>query len=197
MLKLLISALGLMLLASSAVATGPQATAPADPQGEWLDADGLARIKIADCGGHMWGAIAWEKQPGNRDSNNPDPAKRSRPTLGIPLLIDMKPTPAGGKWEGQVYNPKDGEFYKASIRPLTADTLEIKGCGLFGMVCLGQTWTRYINPDPVAAAAAKPPAAASKSTVGTAAAKSAGATTASAAASPATDFCAGVIQASH
>ena len=41
----------------------------------------------------MWGVVAWEKQPGGRDSNNPDASKKSRPTLGMPILLDMKKKP--------------------------------------------------------------------------------------------------------
>ena len=82
----------------------------ADPTGDWRVADGVANIRVAECNGDMWGVVAWEKEPGGRDSNNPDVSKQNRPTLGMPILIDMKKKPGVDQWEGQVYNAKDGQF---------------------------------------------------------------------------------------
>ncbi|MGD9845009.1 MAG: DUF2147 domain-containing protein, partial [Variibacter sp.] len=69
-------------------------------------ANGHARIKIDQCGKDVWGVISWESKPGGVDSNNPDPEKRDRPMLGMPILLDLK---AGeeGRWEGQVYNAEN------------------------------------------------------------------------------------------
>lgn len=130
------------LMAASA---GP---APAtDPTGDWKVADGVANIRVAECYGSMWGAVAWEKVPGGRDQNNPDTAKQSRPTLGMPILIDMKKTSTGDQWEGQVYNGKDGQLYKSTIKLTGPDQLEIQGCVL-GFLCGGETWTRVAGPIP-------------------------------------------------
>jgi uncharacterized protein (DUF2147 family) len=119
----------------------------ADPTGDWKVADGVANIRVAQCNGNMWGAVAWEKTPGGRDKNNPDPTKQSRPTLGMPILIDMKKKPGADAWEGQVYNAKDGQFYSSTIRPIGSDQLEIQGCVL-GFLCGGETWTRVGPPIP-------------------------------------------------
>ncbi len=134
-------------VAASAAAFALAATAafaaPPSPVGEWLVANGMARIKIEQCGKDMWGVISWEQQPGGRDSNNPDPAKRARPTLGLPILLGMK---AGSdRWEGQVYNARDGKTYDASVRLISPDVLEIEGCVL-GFLCGGEEWTRYHAP---------------------------------------------------
>jgi uncharacterized protein (DUF2147 family) len=119
----------------------------ADPTGDWKVADGVANIRVAQCNGSMWGAVSWEKEPGGRDKNNPDVSKQSRPTLGMPILIDMKKKPAGDQWEGQVYNAKDGQFYSSTIKPVGSDQLEIQGCVL-GFLCGGETWTRVAGPIP-------------------------------------------------
>ncbi|MDO9059139.1 MAG: DUF2147 domain-containing protein, partial [Bradyrhizobium sp.] len=82
------------------------------------------------------------------DKNNPDVSKQSRPTLGMPILIDMKKKkPAVDSWEGQVYNAKDGQFYASTIKPVGTDQLEIQGCVL-GFLCGGETWTRVSGPIP-------------------------------------------------
>ncbi|WP_409999015.1 DUF2147 domain-containing protein [Bradyrhizobium sp. SZCCHNRI2007] len=136
-------------LAYSAVvfAAGNSSALAADATGDWRVADGVANIRVAQCNGSMWGVVAWEKTPGGRDSNNPDPARQSRPTLGMPILIDMKKKPGADAWEGQVYNAKDGQLYSSTITPIDPDHLEIKGCVL-GFLCGGETWTRVAPPIP-------------------------------------------------
>src|SRR5712672_4635711 len=130
---------GLILAAVPALA--------ADPTGDWRVADGVANIRVAQCNGSMWGVVAWEKTPGGRDTNNPDASKQSRPTLGMPILIDMKKKAGVDQWEGQVYNAKDGQSYSSTIKPVGADQLEIQGCVL-GFLCGGETWTRVAGPIP-------------------------------------------------
>src|SRR3954465_14137147 len=128
------------------LATGLNAALAADPTGDWKVADGVANIRVAQCSGNMWGVVAWEKVPGGKDKNNPDVAKQSRPTLGMPILIDMKKKSAGS-WEGQVYNAKDGQLYSSTIKPVGADQLEIQGCVL-GFLCGGETCARVGPPSP-------------------------------------------------
>ena len=118
-----------------------------EPTGDWRVADGVADIRVAQCSGSMWGVVAWEKTPGGLDTNNPDVSKQNRPTLGMPILIDMKKKPGLDQWEGQVYNAKDGQSYSATITPIGNDQLEIKGCVL-GFLCGGETWTRVGPPVP-------------------------------------------------
>jgi uncharacterized protein (DUF2147 family) len=129
------------------LATGLNAALAADPTGDWKVADGVANIRVAQCSGNMWGVVAWEKVPGGKDKNNPDAAKQSRPTLGMPILIDMKKKPGVDAWEGQVYNAKDGQLYSSTIKPVGTDQLEIQGCVL-GFLCGGESWTRVGPPIP-------------------------------------------------
>ena len=129
------------------LATGLGAALAADPTGDWKVADGVANIRVAQCNGNMWGVVAWEKTPGGKDKNNPDVAKQSRPTLAMPILIDMKKKPGVDSWEGQVYNAKDGQLYSSTIKPVGTDQLEIQGCVL-GFLCGGETWTRVGPPIP-------------------------------------------------
>jgi uncharacterized protein (DUF2147 family) len=136
-------------LAYSAVisAAGMAPALALDPTGDWRVADGVANIRVAQCNGSMWGVVAWEKTPGGRDTNNPDVSKQARPTLGMPILIDMKKKPGVDQWEGQVYNAKDGQSYSSTIKPVGTDQLEIQGCVL-GFLCGGETWTRVAGPIP-------------------------------------------------
>jgi len=136
------------LMVCGAVFTTTLGTAfAADPTGDWMVADQVANIRVAECNGSIWGVVAWEKTPGGRDKNNPDVALQSRPTLGMPILIDMKKKTGVDQWEGQVYNAKDGKHYSSTIKPVGLDKLEIQGCVL-GFLCGGETWTRVGPPIP-------------------------------------------------
>ena len=45
---------------------------------------------------------------------------------------------AGGSWAGRIYNPEDGQTYRATLRRVGNDTLVIEGCVLF--ICQKQIW---------------------------------------------------------
>jgi len=126
----------------------------AEIPGEWLVKEGVATIRIANCNGHLWGVVATEKTPGGVDAKNPDKAKRSRPTLGMPVLLDMTPDEdEKTKWNGHIYNAKDGKTYESSIKLSSPNQLKVEGCVL-GFLCGGETWTRV--PEPVTPTAANP-----------------------------------------
>ena len=129
------------LLAVTAVA----APAAEPITGDWMVKDNLAYIRIVNCAGKLWGVIAWEKEPG-LDTNNPDPAKRSRPLLGSVVLKAMAPTKPG-LWEGEVYNSNDGKMYIAKISLSSPDVLKLEGCILGGWFCGGENWTRVRGPE--------------------------------------------------
>ena len=130
------------------LATGLNSALAADVTGDWRVADGVANIRVAQCNGSMWGVVSWEKAPGGKDIHNPDASKQTRPTLGMPILIDMKKKAGvADTWEGQVYNAKDGQLYSSTIKPAGTDQLEIQGCVL-GFLCGGETWTRMAPPIP-------------------------------------------------
>lgn len=114
----------------------------AEPLGEWRDEDGKATIRIVDCNSRLWGIIASEKTPGTIDKNNPDKAKRSRATLGIPILLNMKKDEDDkDKWEGEIYDPIRGKNFSSSIQVKSTTALRVEGC-LAMVLCGGQTWTR-------------------------------------------------------
>ena len=130
------------------LATGLAPALAADPTGDWQVADGVANIRVAQCNGSMWGVGCLGKDAGRHATRTIRmPAKQSRPTLGMPILIDMKKKPGVDPWEGQVYNAKDGQLYSSTIKPVGTDQLEIQGCVL-GFLCGGETWTRVGPPIP-------------------------------------------------
>jgi uncharacterized protein (DUF2147 family) len=116
----------------------------ASPIGEWLVASKSAHIRIVDCEGLLWGVVSWEAKPGV-DSKNPDPAKRGRPILGMPVLIGMK-AGAPNSWDGALYNSQNGKTYTGGITLLAPDRVRVRGCVL-AILCGGQSWTRVNRAD--------------------------------------------------
>jgi uncharacterized protein (DUF2147 family) len=155
MTRLLASAALLAIIPASALA------ADASVIGDWLVKDGYANIRIDNCSGKMWGIVVWEKTPG-LDVENPDPAKRSRPTLGMPVLMGLSPAKEPGKWSGEIYNSNNGKMYGASISLADENTLDLEGC-LVWPLCQTQKWTRVKTPPPNAAPLPPLPGAAKQS----------------------------------
>ena len=135
-----LSAVALIGLAGPALA--------ADPAGVWLTQGGNSRIRVADCGGALCGTIIWLKEPNDPDTgkpktdkNNSDASKRSRPLIGVQIVLGMKPAGAD-KWSGQVYTAEDGKTYSGNLTVPGGSSLQLQGCALGGLVCKGQTWTK-------------------------------------------------------
>ena len=134
----------------SAIALGPMLIAPAlagDPLGTWLAGDKKGKIHIVNCGGALCGNLIWLAEPNDPETNKPktdnknaDVGKRERPLIGIPIVLSMKLSGAD-KWDGQVYNSRDGQTYAGSFTLTGANTAELKGC-VAVVLCKSETWTR-------------------------------------------------------
>jgi uncharacterized protein (DUF2147 family) len=146
-----------ILLASlcAVLADSPMGIVPQGPIGEWLVAKKVARIRIVNCDQKLWGVVSWEMQPGI-DNKNPNPDLRTRPTLGMPVLIGMAQSKAN-QWDGLIYNSEDGHTYSANIKLENPDTLRVQGC-FFGVLCGGEDWSRVYAADiPNTVPANRPP----------------------------------------
>ena len=163
--------------AVAALALGAQTAARAadlQPVGTWLVEDGRAKIRTEKCGdgnAGLCGYVVWLKEPltekgqPKTDIKNPDPAKRSRPSLGMELIEELK-LDDDGIYKGQIYNAENGKMYDVSLSRESEDELKIKGC-MLKYLCGSQTWTKVADlPVPsgkqMVQNAAKKPAAAHK-----------------------------------
>src|ERR1044072_3320195 len=146
-------------LTAGLLALIPSAAPAADASviGDWLVKHGYANIRIDSCGGKMWGIVVWEKTPG-LDTENPDPAKRTRPTLGMPVLMGLAPAQEPGRGSGEIYKSNNGKMYGASISLADENTLDLEGC-LVWPLCQTQRWTRVKTPPANATALPPLPAA--------------------------------------
>jgi uncharacterized protein (DUF2147 family) len=138
----------LLLLAAAASFMLTGTAMAADPIGTWLTQGGTSRIRIADCGGALCGSLIWLKEPNDAetgkpktDKNNSDAAKRSRPLIGVQIVLGMKPS-GTDKWAGQVYNAEDGKTYSGNLTYSGGNSLQLQGCALGGLLCKNQTWTK-------------------------------------------------------
>ena len=121
----------------------------ADISGVWSTQDGASRVRLAPCGKAICGTIISLKEPNDPatgkpklDKYNQDASKRGRPVVGIELVTGMKPNSAQDRWDGSLYNPKDGNTYKGSLIARDPLTLKLQGCVMGGLVCRSETWTR-------------------------------------------------------
>ena len=79
------------------------------------------------------------------DAYNKDPALRSRPILDLRILT-LRPSDNPFRYDGEIYNPEDGETYGGYVEVLGADVIRLNGCVLYGLVCQGEEWQRVVMP---------------------------------------------------
>ena len=141
----LASAVASMLVATVAASLAQIALMP---DGTWLTADNTAKIRFESCAGAACGRLVWLRDPRDPktgeailDRNNPDPALRTRRLLGIPLITNIRPL-AQGEWSARAYNAEDAGIYDITLKLVASDRLALKGCGLVGLICKTELWTK-------------------------------------------------------
>ncbi len=121
----------------------------ADVTGTWLTEEGKATVRMSDCGGALCGTIVALKDPVDpatgmpkTDKNNVDVSKRSRPMIGVEIVLGMKPAATPNHWTGRLYNAEDGKTYSGTLTLQNANTIKLQGCILSGIICKSSLWTR-------------------------------------------------------
>ena len=144
MQKLALALAGLLLSAAAAAAE-----APPNVLGRWMTEGGKSHVQIYPCGPHLCGRIAWLREPNGKDGlakvdlKNPDQAKRSQRILGLVMLWNMAKAGDPGAWEsGRIYNPEDGETYKATMTLRPDGKLRVRGYVGISLLGKSQFWER-------------------------------------------------------
>jgi uncharacterized protein (DUF2147 family) len=115
--------------------------------GEWVTAEGKARVLISKTDSAYQGKIVWLKEPVKNgkevvDDKNPDPNLRSRRVLGMDILwgfsFDGEDQWTGGK----IYDPENGSTYSAKMTLKDPTTLKLRGYVLIPLFGRSELWTR-------------------------------------------------------
>ena len=142
-----------LMLATTAVL--PAAAAELTQFGVWYTQDHEGAFDIYPCGdGGLCGRLVWmadeRPDPGTegppRDRHNPDPAKRGHTVCGLEMLTGFHRDPDGAWSGGRIYDPEDGQFYRARIEVRGPFTLGLRGYILVPLLGQTQIWTR-VPPD--------------------------------------------------
>jgi len=129
-------ALTTLFVAASAVAQ-PRATTPVE--GYWKNPIGSAIIQIAPCGETLCGKVVWASARGQREV-----AKNTSNVVGTTVLTNLKY--ARGNWAGSLYVPDDNIHVSAKLQLIGDGRMKLTGCGLMGLICRTQIWTRADGP---------------------------------------------------
>jgi uncharacterized protein (DUF2147 family)/fucose 4-O-acetylase-like acetyltransferase len=138
---------GVALLALVAPLLLPGAARASDPTGLWWAEGGFAQVAIRECGDALCGQVVWLRHPFDehgcelRDAENPNPAMRGRPVVGMQILRDLRASPDDpGEWSGgEIYDPGSGRTYRVALELDGPDRLRVRG--YLGVRVLGRTTT--------------------------------------------------------
>lgn len=130
--------IGLSMLAAAA------AVSPDSAIGKWRTETRNGVVEIERCGASICGRLVssdgLRTNPDMRDINNKNANLRGRKLMSLQILSGF--TRGAGDWSGgTIYNGDDGGTYRATVTPVDADHLKVKGCIIWPL-CKSQTWTR-------------------------------------------------------
>jgi uncharacterized protein (DUF2147 family) len=120
----------------------------ANSEGNWLSEDGSTKVHVSTCGGNkLCATLVWLDHPidpatgrPKTDKLNPDPAKRTRPLIGLQVVNGLSPN-GPNTWSGRIYNADDGHIYKAHLKFESEGVAKVRGCVL-AVLCKTHTWMR-------------------------------------------------------
>ena len=123
-------------------------TPPVAPSvdGVWTNPAGSVEVRTGSCGDKVCGWIVWASPQAQADARK----KGVSQLIGTALLRSYRATDRG-HWAGQVYVPDMQSTFYSTITMVDAQTLNIKGCILGGLVCKAQVWRRVASPGAMAA----------------------------------------------
>ncbi|MBC6434862.1 DUF2147 domain-containing protein [Nostoc sp. HG1] len=128
-----------IFLALLTVGAPAQASEPVT--GRWVTQEGDSIVDIAKCGSQVCGRVERLLRPviggPATDRNNRDPALRSRPLVGLPILAGF--TDRGREWVGTIYDPRSGKTYRSKLSKNADGSLKVQGC--IAVFCQTQRWT--------------------------------------------------------
>ena len=117
-------------------------------EGYWLSSSSIIEVKVCDefiCAEISHVFVSEGTDPLTvLDENNSSKELQNRPLVGVNLFEGFKKELISNKVlkGGKIYNPNDGNSYKAKLTLLKNNNLQVQGCVLF--VCDGEEWQPLI-----------------------------------------------------
>ena len=137
------------VLLSAGAAAAQATTSAASPLGRWMTEGGKSHVQIYQCGPQLCGRIVWLREPLAKDGlpkvdlKNPDAAKRSQKILGLQFMWNFVKASDPNEWEsGRIYNPEEGETYKATMQLRPDGKLRVRGYVGISLLGKSQYWER-------------------------------------------------------
>lgn len=115
--------------------------------GEWLTAEGKAKVQIYKCDTLYCGKIVWLKEPLKNgketvDDKNPDSSLQNRPVIGL-VIVRGFTFEGDDEWTGgKIYDPESGDTYSGKITLKDPQTLRLRGYVLIPLLGRTEVWTR-------------------------------------------------------
>ena len=129
------------VLLGLSMASGPAlAQAAEDAFGVWLNPENQSNVEFYRCGDGLCAKVTKVSDGQKTDDKNPDPAKRTRPIVGLVIMEGAKKS-GDNKWSGTLYNRADGKSYSGTITVKSKSTLDLSGC-VAVVFCKTTTFTR-------------------------------------------------------
>jgi uncharacterized protein (DUF2147 family) len=129
----------LLVLVAVTAAAQPHSAAPIE--GHWKNPIGSAIIAIAPCGEALCGKVVWASARGRREAST-----STSHVVDTTVLTGLKAE--HGRWTGTLFIPDDNMHVSAKLELVGDRRLKLTGCGLIGLICRTQVWTRADGPLP-------------------------------------------------
>jgi len=105
--------------------------------GVWKNPRNSVHVRTYACGKSLCGAVVWatdDQQSAAREAGTGQ-------LIGKHMFSEF----VLGKdrvWRGKVFVPKQNKFFPGTVTTVDANTMQVRGCALGGLICKTQTWTR-------------------------------------------------------
>lgn len=147
--------IGTLIVASfvsslSMVTTGMAHDPAHSPKGLWTNEKQTVAVHIESCAdeNNLCGRIVWLKKPYHRDGSlkrdhyNPKPELRDQGLCNLEILKGFSEY-GENRWEnGRIYNPEEGQTYRASLELVSGDEMRVRGYVLLPVFGKTQVWQR-------------------------------------------------------
>ncbi|MDT9598960.1 DUF2147 domain-containing protein [Sphingosinicella sp. GR2756] len=125
-----------LITAVMAAGTGAAAI-PDAPVGVWRNQKNSVHIRIAPCGPVLCGTIVWANEKAKKDAREGG----TDPLVGTRIFKDLHKDDKG-RWRGKVFVPDINMSFSGTVKLITADTINTRGCLFSGIFCKSRVWVR-------------------------------------------------------